>query len=119
MRRLRHFRIVASMAFACALVALCLTGIGGAATSATFPDPAGDGGAWLDITSVDVSEDGDGGILFQVNFAGRVNWDEDGPRIALDLDRNPDTGSGCYGTEVEVAARGRLLPLAVLPRPRS
>jgi hypothetical protein len=76
-----------------ALVALCLTGFGGAATSTTFTDRAGDGGSWLDITSVDVSED-DGGILFQVNFAGLVNWDEDGPRIALDLDRNPDTGSG-------------------------
>ena len=98
--------MVASSALACALVALCLAGIGGAATSTTFTDPAGDGGSWLDITSVDVSEDGDGGILFEVNFAGRVNWDEDGPRIALDLDRNPDTGSGYYGTEVEVAFEG-------------
>jgi hypothetical protein len=30
----------------------------------------------------------------------------DGPRIALDLDRNPDTGRGYYGTEVEVAFEG-------------
>jgi hypothetical protein len=106
MRRLRHLRIAGSAALACALTALCLTAIGGAATSTTFTDPAGDGGFWLDITSVDVSEEGDGSILFQVHFAGRVNWDEDGPRVALDLDRNPDTGSGYYGTEVEVAFEG-------------
>ena len=106
MRGVRHLRVVASTALACALVALCLAGIGGAATSTSFTDRAGDGGPWLDITSVDVTEDGEGGIFFQVNFAGRVNWDEDGPRVALDLDRNPDTGSGFYGTEVEVAFEG-------------
>jgi hypothetical protein len=106
MRRLRQLRIVGLAVLACALAVLCLAGIGGAATSTTFTDRAGDGGTWLDITSVDVTEEDEGGILFQVNFAGRVNWDEDGPRVALDLDRNPDTGSGYYGTEVEVAFEG-------------
>src|SRR5215204_3962394 len=44
--------------------------------------------------------------LLPGQLAGKVDWDEDGPRIALDLDQNPDTGSAFYGTEVMVAFEG-------------
>jgi len=90
---------------ASATTVLLLAGVAGAANPTAFSDPIGDAGAWLDIASLNISED-DGDLFFQVNFAGKVDWDEDGPRIALDLDQNPDTGSAFYGTEVMVAFEG-------------
>jgi hypothetical protein len=95
---------------------LCATAVAGSAAvfaptqhaeaPPTFSDRTGDAGRWLDITGVDIQEESWGSLYFQVRFAGKVDWDEDGPLIALDLDRNPDTGSAYYGTEVEVAFEG-------------
>ena len=48
----------------------------------------------------------EGYLAFQVKTPNIVNFDEDGPLIALDLDQNPDTGSAFYGTEVEIAFQG-------------
>jgi hypothetical protein len=69
-------------------------------------DPEGDAGSSLDITKVDVKE-WDSGIEVHVSFHGApAGLEQYGPLVALDLDRNPDTGSAYYGTEVEVAFVG-------------
>src|SRR5438876_9399435 len=96
------------IAFACAAVAFCLAGVAGAAGSSGPPVlvRTGDAPSPFDITRLDVTEQGDGSVYLQVTVAGRVNWDEDGPLVALDLDQNPDTGSAFYGTEVEIAFQG-------------
>lgn len=73
----------------------------------TFTDPAGDGGSALDITKLDVTENPDDVIQFDVTLAGPVDNAEDGPIVALDTDQNPDTGSAFYGTEVQIALVGR------------
>lgn len=88
-----------------AVVSLFLVGVAGAAGPGSFTDPVGDAGSGLDITGLNVSEY-EGELIFQVTVADRLNWDEDGPLVALDLDQNPDTGSAYYGTEVEVAFVG-------------
>src|SRR2546421_6130147 len=93
---------------ACTAVALCQVGGAGAQVSAGPPffDRTGDAAARFDIKRVDVSEQPDGSVFIEVTIAGLVNWDEDGPLVALDLDQNPDTGSAFYGTEVELAFEG-------------
>jgi hypothetical protein len=53
-----------------------------------------------------VTDHPDGTLSFEVTVAGQLNWDEDGPLVALDLDQNPDTGSAFYGTEVEFSFQG-------------
>jgi hypothetical protein len=111
MRSLRHLRIVASSAFACALVALCLAGIAGADTSTVLTDPAGDGGSGVDITRLEIeSYDQQGGLTFWIRVNGFFACSSDGDgepaMVALDLDQNPDTGSAYYGTEVAFAPAG-------------
>src|SRR2546421_11839710 len=93
---------------ACTAVALCQVGGAGAQVSAGPPffDRTGDAAARFDIKRVDVSEQPDGSVFIEVTIAGTVNWNEDGPLVALDLDQNPDTGSAFYGTEYEVAFLG-------------
>src|SRR3989440_12327240 len=93
---------------ACTAVALCQVGGAGAQVSAGPPffDRTGDAAARFDIKRVDVSEQPDGSVFIEVTIAGTVNWNEDGPLVALDLDQNPDTGSAFYGTEVEIALVG-------------
>ena len=95
-------------ALACAVIALCLVGGAGSQPSAgpPFLDRTGDAPARFDIKRVDVSEQPDGSVFIEVTIAGTVNWNEDGPLVALDLDQNPDTGSAFYGTEYEVAFLG-------------
>jgi hypothetical protein len=89
-------------------IALFLAGGAGSQASAGPPyfDRTGDAPPPFDIKRVDVSEQPGGSVLIEVTIAGTVNWDEDGPLIALDLDQNPDTGSAFYGTEYEVAFLG-------------
>jgi hypothetical protein len=87
---------------ACAVAALFLVGVAGAAGSASFPDPVGDGGSSLDITRLDVSNH-DGIYDFQVTVAGHFDPVLSELRVAIDTDQNPDTGSAFYGTEVEIA----------------
>jgi hypothetical protein len=72
----------------------------------TFTDPAGDAGSALDITKLDVTENPDHVIEFDVTLAGPVDNAEDGPLVALDIDQNPDTGTAFYGTEVQLALVG-------------
>src|SRR5213592_3353603 len=95
---------------AAAVAALCLagTGAGGSSTASGPPffDRTGDAPAAFDIKRVDVSEQPDGSVFIEVTITGTFNWDEDGPLIGLDLDRNPDTGSAFYGTEYEIAFEG-------------
>jgi hypothetical protein len=90
---------------ACAVSALFLVGIAGAANSASFTDPTGDAGSGLDITRLDVSSDDTGTLTFRVTVAGKHDWDlgQAAALVALDTDQNPDTGSAFYGTEVEIA----------------
>jgi hypothetical protein len=90
------------------VLALCVVaGAGSQASSGPpFFDRTGDAPAPFDITRLDVSQKPDGAVYIQVTLAGTVNWDEDGPLVALDLDQNPDTGSAFYGTEVEFAFQG-------------
>lgn len=89
---------------ACAVAALFLVGVAGATGSASFPDRVGDAGSSLDITRLDVSEEG-GYLTVQITVAGRHDWDLGRAEalVALDTDQNPDTGSAFYGTEVEIA----------------
>ena len=93
---------------AAAVLALCVVaGAGSQASSGPpFFDRTGDAPSAFDITKVDVSEQSSDSVFIEVTIAGTVNWDEDGPLIALDLDQNPDTGSAFYGTEYEVAFLG-------------
>ena len=94
---------------AAATIALCLVGLAGAGQTASGPpffDRTGDAPAPFDITRLDVTPQPNGSLYIQVTLAGTVNWDEDGPLVALDLDQNPDTGSAFYGTEVEFAFQG-------------
>jgi hypothetical protein len=115
-----HFSRWPRALLACAVVALFLVGIAGAAGSASFTDPAGDAGSGLDITRLDVSSDDTGTLTFRVTVAGKHDWDlgQAAALVAVDTDQNPDTGSAFYGTEVEIAfeadAFGR--PEAVLLR---
>ena len=111
MRRLRHLRIVGSVALACALGALCLAGIAGADISTVLTDPAGDGGSGVDITRLEIeSYDQGGGVTFWVTVNGFFACSSDGDgepaMVAVDLDQNPDTGSAYYGTEVAFAPAG-------------
>lgn len=91
-----------------AVVAAVLVGAGvaGADNTGSFSDPVGDAGAGIDITGLQVTDLPDGTLLFEVTVAGRFDWDEDGPLVALDLDQNPDIGSAFYRTEVEMAFQG-------------
>jgi hypothetical protein len=93
-----------------AVIAIALFLVSGAGSQSSagppFFDRTGDAPARFDIKRVDVSEQPDGSVFIEVTIAGTVNWDEDGPLIALDLDQNPDTGSAFYGTEYEVAFLG-------------
>jgi hypothetical protein len=86
------------------VAALFLVGVAGATSSASFPDRVGDAGSSLDITRLDISEEG-GDLTFQITVAGRHDWDLGRAEalVALDIDQNPDTGSAFYGTEVEIA----------------
>ena len=110
MRRPRHLRIVASSAFACALIALCLAGIAGADTTTVLTDPAGDAGSGVDITRLEIEKYDEGGATFWVTVNGFFACSSDGDgepaMVALDLDQNPDTGSAFYGTEVAFAPAG-------------
>jgi hypothetical protein len=73
----------------------------------TFDDPADDApGSALDVTHVTVTERDNDTLDFEVTLAGELNWDEDGPLVAIDTDRNPDTGSAFYGTEFQLALVG-------------
>ena len=73
----------------------------------TFDDPAGDAlGSALDVTHVRVTERDHDTLDFEVTLADELNWDEDGPLVAIDTDRNPDTGSAFYGTEFQLAFAG-------------
>jgi hypothetical protein len=102
--------MVASSAFACALVALCLAGIAGADSSTVLTDPAGDGGSGVDITRVEITRYDDPGLTFWITVNGFFACSSDGDgepaMVALDLDQNPDTGSAYYGTEVAFAPAG-------------
>jgi hypothetical protein len=110
MRRLRFLRIVASSAFACALVALCLAGIAGADASSVLTDRVGDGGSGVDITRLEIESYDQGGLTFWMRVDGAFACSSDGDgepaMVALDLDQNPDTGSAYYGTEVAFAPAG-------------
>jgi hypothetical protein len=90
------------------VLALCVVAGAGSQATAGPPyfDRTGDAPPAFDIKRVDVSEQPYGSVLIEVTIAGTVNWDEDGPLIALDLDQNPDTGSAFYGAEYEVAFLG-------------
>jgi hypothetical protein len=48
-----------------------------------------------------VTEYCDGANGLELTVSGPPELQSNGPLIALDLDRNPDTGSAFYGTEVE------------------
>ena len=65
----------------------------GAAGSATFDDPNGDGGAGPDVVSIVVSNDDTGVITFAFNYANRPTLvGDDVIDIYLDTDRNAATG---------------------------
>jgi hypothetical protein len=65
----------------------------GAAGSATYEDPNGDGGAGPDVISIVVSNDDTGIITFAFNYANRPTLvGDDVVDILLDTDRNPGTG---------------------------
>ena len=108
----RRGRCIAVLA-ACAVTVLFLSVAAGAEDPpivTSFPDRVGDAGRGFDITSLNISEEeswpSGGYLAFQVKTPNIVNFDEDGPLIALDLDQNPDTGSAFYGAEVEIAFQG-------------
>jgi hypothetical protein len=86
---------------ACALGALFLVGVAGAANSQSFTDRAGDAGLALDVTRLDVSNDDAGTVTFRVTVAGDIpiGAPKEQLGVALDLDQNPDTGTVYYGTE--------------------
>jgi hypothetical protein len=80
----------------------------GAAGSKSFTDPAGDSGSGPDITSVVVSNDDNGVITFSVGFANRSElMGNDRLLIALDVDRNGQTGTRGldYAIQVQAAAQ--------------
>jgi hypothetical protein len=84
--------------------------------SRTFDDATGDARPpSLDIKSVTITDRDDGFVDFLVTLAGDFDWTEDGPLIALDIDRNPDTGSAFYGTEVELVLQSDGASREVMP----
>ena len=64
---------------ACAVAALFLVGVAGATGSASFPDRVGDAGSSLDITRLDVSEEG-GYLTVQITSQAATTGTSAGPR---------------------------------------
>jgi hypothetical protein len=99
-RKSRRRLIVAPL---CALAALVVAGVAGAANTGGFSDRAGDVRLAPDITSVDVSNDDAGTLTIQMAFGNNgltpgLPGEQLG--VALDLDQNPDTGTVYYGADV-------------------
>ncbi len=91
-------RLLLLIALGAVLVALPAAALGGsartAANTATFPDSTGEDAAAPDITSVVVTNDDAGNIVFQVNISNRPALTSDMfLLIFLDTDQNPATGS--------------------------
>jgi hypothetical protein len=64
-------------------------------SSVTFTDPTGDSGNAPDITTVTVSNDDSGGLVFTVNLPNRPSLgSQDVVLIGLDTDQNGSTGQG-------------------------
>ena len=102
-KRPSAWRIAAPL---CAVGALVVAGVAGAANNSGFSDRSGDVKLAADIAGVNVSNDDTGTITIQMAF------DEDAlppglpgeqTGVALDLDQNPDTGTVYYGTEAAFA----------------
>jgi hypothetical protein len=108
-RRLRYAKVAV---LAAVIGAGVIAGIAGAESSVSFTDPSGDAGSAVDITRLDITRYEDGSLSFWVTVDGFFACSSDGdgePALAaLDLDQNPDTGSGFYGTEVAFAPSGPL-----------
>jgi hypothetical protein len=86
--------------------------VAGADGQTSFPDPVGDAGSSVDLTSLRVSSfgvsDSSAGVGLEATAIRNRLWcgGEGGDLpllIAIDTDQNPDTGSAFYGTEVEFA----------------
>jgi hypothetical protein len=73
--------------------ATVVTKTGANANPATYDDPTGDNGSAPDITSVVVSNDGNGQVSFRINVAKLVVPSNVNIGIAIDSDQNPSTGS--------------------------
>ena len=98
--RWRRWRFLVPL---CSAGALLVTGVAGAANSASFSDPARDVRLAADITNVAVSNDDAGTITIRLAFGGggvTPGLPSEQLGVALDLDQNPDTGTVYYGTEV-------------------
>jgi hypothetical protein len=107
-----HYRRSLRGFVACAAAGLVLAGVAGADGQTSFPDPVGDSGSSVDLTSLRVSSfgvsDSSAGVGLEATAVRNRLWcgGEGGDLpllIAIDTDQNPDTGSAFYGTEVEFA----------------
>ena len=101
--RWRRWRLLVPL---CSAGALLVTGVAGAANSASFSDPAHDVRLAADITNVAVANDDAGTITIRLAFGGggvTPGLPGEQLEVALDLDQNPDTGTVYYGTEVAFA----------------
>jgi hypothetical protein len=75
------------------VAALVLTGVGLAANSQTYSDPAGDGSP--DITNVQLSNDDSGNYELRITLADRPDLlDGENLNVFLDTDHNTSTGCG-------------------------
>jgi hypothetical protein len=98
------FRTLIRALPACAVAALVIAGVAGAANSTAFADRQGDVRFAPDITRLEVANDDAGTITFRVSVLGNrtIGLPGDELGVVLDLDQNPDTGSVYYGTEVAI-----------------
>lgn len=90
-------RLVFAIALGAALVALPTTALGSsshaASNSQNYPDSVGEDPNAPDITSVQVSNDDTGKIVFKINISNRPTLTSDMTLLVfLDTDQNPQTG---------------------------
>ena len=73
-----------------------------ATNSASFTDPTGDGS--VDVTFVNVANDNQPNVHFEINFGTPIDKSTDAIQIRLDTDSNPATGGGSAGAKYFIEA---------------
>jgi hypothetical protein len=100
---MKTLRTIGAAIAACA-AALLVPSAGSAAGSVTYADPTGDGRGAPDIQRVSVSNDDNGRITFRVSVDTIPAESDTRVMVALDTDRNADTGDpSTLGAEYLVA----------------